>query len=159
VTSPYRGRGATPQEEKQSTGDLALGQIFLGKVVFSLPTGAVQDRNSVGFGLAAKATTETTGHAHQMGVVQGVIGPGQGWPPDLESTRRMPHWEVSMEHDPIYAIVAAREKILVKVSGCIRHSGTLAAFHSPVQAHLASCLPASAAPKGPLFRSTVCEKA
>ena len=158
---PNRSLGATHQDEKQSPGDLGLGEIILGNVVFSFPTGAVNDRNTVGFGIAAKTTTETTGQAHQMGVVQGVIGPGQGSPPDMESARRMPHTEVRTQNDPIYAIVAAGEKILVKVTESICHSGTLWAFPWPVQPHsgFLAWLLAFAAPKGPLFRSPICEKA
>ena len=53
---PNRSLGATHQDEKQSPGDLGLGEIILGNVVFSFPTGAVNDRNTAGFGIAAKAT-------------------------------------------------------------------------------------------------------
>ncbi len=44
---PYRGLGATSQDEKQPLGDLGLGQIFLCDVVFTFPYGAIDDRNIV----------------------------------------------------------------------------------------------------------------
>jgi len=56
-----------------------------------------------------------------MSVVQGVIGPGQGLPPDMKSPWGMPHTEVSIQNDPIDAIVTAGEKILIEVAESIRH--------------------------------------
>lgn len=57
---PYRGLGATLEDEKQPLGDLGLGEIFLGDVVPTFPCGAVDDRNIVRFRTAAKAATEAT---------------------------------------------------------------------------------------------------
>jgi hypothetical protein len=54
-------------------------------MAFVNPSGAVDDRNIVRFRVAANAATEATRHPHQMSVVQGVIGPGQGLPPDMKS--------------------------------------------------------------------------
>ena len=88
----------------------------------------------MGFGIAAKTTTETTGQAHQMGVVQGVIGSGQGSPPDMESARRMPHTEVRIQNDPIYAIVGTGEEVLIKLTESVCHSGAkVPPYHQPVQ--------------------------
>jgi hypothetical protein len=85
---------------------------------------------------ARNATAETTRHAHQMGVVQSVIGACECLPPGTESTRRMAHPEVGIEDDTIDAIVTAEEKILVKLTESIRHSsGRLPMYRQPVQAH------------------------
>ena len=121
MTSQYRGLGATYQDEKQPLGDLGLGQILLCDVVFTFPHRAVDDRNIVRFRIAANAATEAPRHPHQMSVVQGVIGPGQCLPPDMKSPWRMSHTEVSIQNDPIHAIVAAGEKILIEVAESIRH--------------------------------------
>ena len=118
---PYRGLGATHEDEKQPLGDLGLGQIFLGDVVLTFPHGAVDDRNIVRFRIAAKAATEATRHPHQMSVVQGVIGPSQGLPPYMKAPGRMSHTEVSIQNDPIDAIVAAGEKILIEVAESVCH--------------------------------------
>jgi hypothetical protein len=56
-----------------------------------------------------------------MSVVQGVIGPSQGLPPDVKASWRMSHTEISIQNDPIYAIVAASEKIVIEVAKSIRH--------------------------------------
>ena len=118
---PYRGLGATHEDEKQPLGDLGLGQIFLGDVVLTFPHGAVDDRNIVRFRITAKAATEATRHPHQMSVVQGVIGPSQGLPPYMKAPGRMSHTEVSIQNDPIDAIVAAGEKILIEVAESVCH--------------------------------------
>jgi hypothetical protein len=118
---PYRSLGATYQDEKQTLGDAGLSQIFFGDVVFPLPHAAVDERNIMRLGIGAKAATEATRHPHQMGVVQGVIGSGQGFPPDMKAPGRMSHTEVRIQNDSIYAIVAAREEILIEVAESIRH--------------------------------------
>lgn len=118
---PDRGLGATHQDKKQALGDLGLGQIFFCEVVFPFPHGAVDDRNIVRFRMAANAATEATRHPHQMNVVQGLVGASQGLPPDMKSPGRMSPSEISIQNDPIDAIVAAGEKILIEVAQSIRH--------------------------------------
>src|SRR5215469_3928980 len=63
----HGGAGAADQDEKHPLGDLGLGQVLSGKVMLALPDPAVDDGNTVGFGIAADATTETTRHPHQVG--------------------------------------------------------------------------------------------
>jgi hypothetical protein len=119
---PDGGLGTADEDEKQALGDLGLGPIFFCDVVFALLFPTVDDRNVVRLGVAMNVPTETTSHAHQMGVVQCFVGPGKGLPPSAEPTCRMPHPEVSIEDDTIDAIVAADEKILVNLTESICHS-------------------------------------
>ena len=101
------------------------------------------------FGIAADATAETARHAHQMRVVQCLIRPGQRPPPQTESARVMPHPEIRIQHDPIHAVVAAGQQILIESAQPIGHEG-----HGTSSAGLDFKLPRRA-----LFRSAVCEKA
>ena len=75
----------------------------------------------MGFSIAANAATETTRHPHQVRVVQGVIGSGQRSPPHLKAPGRMSHTEISIQHDPIDAIVAAGQQILIEVAESVCH--------------------------------------
>ena len=120
---PHRGPSAADQNQKQPAGDLGLGQVFLGKVVLALSDRTVDDRNAVGFGIAAHATAETACHAHQVGVVQRVIRSGQRPPPQTEPAGTMPHREISIQHDPVHAIVAAAQQILVQSAQPIHDGG------------------------------------
>src|SRR6516164_2629683 len=85
-----------------------------------------------GFGITSNATTETTGHPHQVGVIQGVIGPSQLPPPGAEPSGSMCHTEITRQNDSVEAIVATGEEILLKVSESVRHSGAnVSPYSSP----------------------------
>ena len=102
--------------------------------MLALPDPAVDDRNTVGFGIAADATTETTRHPHQMGVIQRIIRPSQLPPPSAEPRRHMRHAEITIQNDSVDAIVAACEEILVKVGESVCHSAAkVPPYHQPVQ--------------------------
>jgi 3-dehydroquinate dehydratase len=72
----------------------------------------------------------------------------------------MSHTEVSIQNDPIDAIVAAGEKILIEVAQSIRHRSEDYRHSSATATNF--CLAPdfwALLPEGPLFRSSVCEKA
>jgi hypothetical protein len=50
---PHRCLRSSDQDQKQALRDLCLGQIFFGKIVLALACRTVDDRNAVGFGMAA----------------------------------------------------------------------------------------------------------
>ena len=75
------------------------------------------------FGVAANATAETVGHPHQVGILKSFVRPGQRPPPHPKSTGTMPHAEVGVQNDPIHAIVAAAQEILIQSAQPIRHGG------------------------------------
>ena len=108
---PHRCLRSSDQDQKQALRDLCCGQIFFGKIVLSLPYRTVDDRNAVGFGVAADATAEPAGHPHQVGVFERLIRSGQRPPPDTERTRIVSHAEVGVKNDPIHAVVAAAQQI------------------------------------------------
>jgi hypothetical protein len=64
--------------------------------------------------------------AHQMGIVQCFHAPSQVMPPDSEPAGIVSGTKVTIENDPIYAIVAACEQILVKCAQAIRHKARIA---------------------------------
>jgi len=77
----------------------------------------------VGLGVTAHAAAEAAGHPHQVSVLQRLVGPGQRPPPHAEPARIMPHPEIRVENDAIYAIVAVAQQILVEGAQPIRHQG------------------------------------
>src|SRR5436853_1200606 len=91
---PDRCLRAPNQNQKHPLGDLGLGQVFLGQIMFAFPYWAVDTGNRVCSSRSLKATTETTRHTHQMGVVEGRVGSGESLPPGPRSTGSMPHPEV-----------------------------------------------------------------
>ena len=61
----------------------------------------------------------------------------------------MPHAEIGIQNDPIHAIVATAQQVLIETAQPICHRW----------AHYKHRASNSTAPRGPLFRSPVCEKA
>src|SRR4029077_2484923 len=49
-------------------------------------------------------------------------------PPYPEAPRRMPHAEISVQHDPIRAIVAAAQQFGISIAQCLRHAWELSIF-------------------------------
>jgi hypothetical protein len=84
-----------------------------------------------------------------QGVGERLVGPGQRPPPHAEAAGIMPHPEIAVEDDAIHAIVAAAQQISIQGAQPIRRAGRLQPLRRPPQT----------APRGPLFRSPVCETA
>ena len=77
----------------------------------------------MGLGVTAHAAVEPAGRPHRVSVLQRLVGPGQRPPPHAEPARIMPHPEIRVENDAIYAIVAVAQQILVEGAQPIRHQG------------------------------------
>src|SRR5215813_8358068 len=84
------------------------------------------------FGIAANATAEPAGHPHEVGVFECLIRSGQRPPPHTEPTRIMSHAEVCVKNDPIHAVVAAAQQILIESAQPIRHGRQVTDTPSPV---------------------------
>src|SRR6266699_2012028 len=85
---PHRCNGPSYQNQEEPALDGVGGQELFSNVVFALTSAAVDHGNLAGFGEAAYSTTEATGHAHQMGIVQLFIGAiHQASPPLPKATR------------------------------------------------------------------------
>lgn len=116
---PHRCLGSTGQDQKQTFGDRRLGQIIVGDVMLALPCRTIDDRNAVRFGVASNTSTEPAGQPHQMGIVQRLVRSGERPPPHAETARAMPHPEIRVQNDAVYAIVAATQQFLVELAQTI----------------------------------------
>src|SRR5712671_1951187 len=136
---PHRRRRSTDEDQKQALGDRRLGQICFRDVVLALAHRTVDDRNVVRFGVAANAAAETAGHPHQVGIFEGFVRSGQRPPPHPKPTGTMPHAEVGVQNDPIHAIVAAVQQILIESAKSIAHAryatSTPLSFKLPRRGH------------------------
>ena len=103
----------------------------------------------MGLGVAAYPPSKTAGQAHDMSVVQSGVRSGQLPPPQAEATGIMSHLEIRVQHDAINAVTAAAQEIVIKSAQPLAHDGMV----------IARCSLLQTAPKGPLFRSAVCDKA
>src|ERR1700736_3256121 len=90
-------------------------------------------------GVAANAAVETAGHPHQVGIFEGFVRSGQRPPPHPKPTGTMPHAEVGVQNDPIHAIVAAVQQILIESAKSIAHAryatSTPLSFKLPRRGH------------------------
>src|SRR5437870_5610916 len=78
---PHWCNRPSDKNEEQSWLDNMRGQVLLADLVLVLSSAAVNDQDAVSFSEAADATTEATGHAHQMGVIQLLVGAIHQAPP------------------------------------------------------------------------------
>jgi H+/gluconate symporter-like permease len=69
-----------------------------------------------------------------MSVVQSLQGAHQIVPPHPESTGIVPGTKVAIQNDPIYAIVAARQQILVPFTQAVCHNRNIQ--KSPLRAQI-----------------------
>lgn len=67
----------------------------------------------IGSSPGTKATANASGHAHQMGVVEILLGPCEPPPPDAKPSGIVSQPEIGVQHDSIQAIVRSVEKLLV----------------------------------------------
>ena len=104
--------------------------MFFGNIMFAFSGPAVDHGNLMGFRIPTNATAEAARQAHQVGVVQSLIGTGQVPPPDAETGGIVAHPEVAIQHDPVDAIITSREEVLITVAQPVFHSKH-APFHSP----------------------------
>jgi len=75
----------------------------------------------MGFGVSTHATAEPAGQPHQVGVFERLIRSRQRPPPHPEPARIMAHAEIDVQNDPVDAIVAAGQQILIESAQPVRH--------------------------------------
>src|SRR6516162_2710926 len=98
------------------------GEMFGGDVMLALPGRTVHHGDLILFGPGSQTAAESPRHAHQMIVVQVVIGTVQRTPPRPQPSARLPHCEICVQDHTVDAIITALEKIVVEGAQLIRHA-------------------------------------
>ena len=91
-----------------------LAQIVLGEPMLALVGLAVDHRDAVRGGGRANTAGEPPRQPHQVRIVQRlitVVVPAA--PPGAEPARVVPERVVGVEHDPVHAVITARQQIAV----------------------------------------------
>jgi hypothetical protein len=110
---PHDSRGATDQNKEQAGFGRMLGEEFLGRQVLPLAAPAIDYWHAIGFGPGTKPAAEASRHAHQVFVVELLIGPVQRLPPVPKTSAVAATREPRVNHHPIHAIVLSFEKFRV----------------------------------------------
>jgi hypothetical protein len=76
----------------------------------------------VGFGPGPESAAEPARHAHQVSVIEALIGALQSAPPTPEATTINALWEVRIQDNAIHAVVAAFQEICVLLAQRVRHA-------------------------------------
>src|SRR5665213_3065632 len=97
------------------------GQMLRRHVVLALPGRTVHHRNILLFRPGPQATAESSGHAHQVVIVQRLVRTVKSAPPYTQSSAGLAHSEVRVQNHPINAVVTAFEKIAVETTQLVRH--------------------------------------
>src|SRR5450759_3857559 len=113
------GRFGHP-DQKKSWFPLFGGEIFLCDLVLALARRTVHYRDAIGFSPGPQAPAEPSRHAHEMIVIQILIGTVQGTPPSAKASPGLTHSEVGVQHDTIHAIITVLEKIAVQGTQLVR---------------------------------------
>jgi hypothetical protein len=113
---PDRGDRAGDQNQEHPAVDVMFCEVVLGDLVLALAAPAVDDRDPVRGGRGPDPAGEPPGHPHQVRVVELLIVAVQPPPPGPEPARVMPQRKVGVEHDPVHAVVAARQKIAIPLT-------------------------------------------
>ena len=102
----------------------------------------------------------------RMRVIEVGVAAVEQTPPIAKTRCADPHREVGVQNDTVHAVVAACQKILIVSAELILHAPPCRQRNEQQQhtrhienPQLAKLCLLSAAPKGPLFRSAVSEKA
>src|SRR5579859_5432318 len=90
--------------------------------MLALATTAVNDRNALRPGKAMHSPTESTSHAHQVRVIQVLVGAvGQTSPPFAKAASRVTERVERIEHDAIDTVVAALQQVPVSLAEVVGH--------------------------------------
>src|SRR5665213_3352669 len=128
------------------------GQMLRRHVVLALPGRTVHHRNILLFRPGPQATAESSGHAHQVVIVQRLVRTVKSAPP-YTSSAGLAHSEVRVQNHPINAVVTAFEKIAVESTQLVRHDiRSVTFFPKSPQPPAASC------PAGASFSRTAPRK-
>src|SRR6266699_2487068 len=95
--------------------------MLLGDFMFAFTTRTVHYGHVVRLGPGAQATAKTPGHAHQVVVVQVLIGTVELTPPHAKPSPGLAHREVGVEDHPIDAIITTVQKLTVKSAQLVGH--------------------------------------
>jgi hypothetical protein len=82
---------------------------------------AVDDRYAVVLCPGPQTPAESAGHAHEMVIVEIVVGTVQGTPPHTQASAALAHSKVRVQNYAIDAIVTTFEKAAVKGAELVRH--------------------------------------
>jgi hypothetical protein len=120
---PHRGHGASYQDQKKSLDHRMRGQILLRNLVFPLSSSTVDHGNTSGPGESTQSTTEASGQAHKMGIIQILLRTVLELPPSKpKTTRGGTERVISVQHDAIYTNASALEKVGRIITEFIRHA-------------------------------------
>ena len=127
---PHHRRGPGHQDHEHSRPHRMRAQILLRDQVLALACRAVDHRDGAGGGPGPDPPGEPPRQAHQVRVVQhrvrlGVTTPDQPPPPGPESARRVPHRVVSIEHDPVNAVIRPGQQARIAGREVISHPPTV----------------------------------
>ena len=110
-------------QNQEEAGFYLMGREMFGcDGMLTLPGRTVHHGNRILFGPSSQTATEAPRHAHQMMVVQVVVGALQRTPPRAQASSAMPHREVRVSDHTIDAIVTALDQIAVESAQLVRHA-------------------------------------
>lgn len=105
---PDRSRRPAHQDEEHPHKIRIFGKVLLGQFMFAFSTLTVENRDAMGACISTKPPAEATRHAHQMRVIQMLIGSiMQASPPGAKSCRGLSQPEVGVEHNPIHTVIGS----------------------------------------------------
>jgi hypothetical protein len=81
--------------------------MLFGYLVLLVIRTAVDDRNRVSLRITTYAPAKPSGHPHQMGIVQFFFRTIVKPPPGPKTARRVTQPEISVQHNPIEAVLTA----------------------------------------------------
>ena len=113
---------AVHQNEKQTALNFMRRQELFGCQVFPLAAIAIDHGHAVGLRPAAQPAAEASGHAHQMLVVELVIGPEQRAPPVPETSAIAAAGQVGVYDDAINAALDPCDKFLILTGELVWHA-------------------------------------
>src|SRR6266700_7785277 len=88
--------------------------MLLGDFMLAFASRTVHAGDIVRLGPGTKPTAETPSHAHQVVVVQVVVGTVELTPPHAQTSPGLAHGEVGVEDHPIDAIITTVQELTVK---------------------------------------------
>jgi hypothetical protein len=97
------------------------GKILCRHIVFALTRRTVHHGNLLILRPGPQTTAESPRQAHQMIVVQVVVGTVQSAPPHTQSPAGLTHSKVRVQNHAINAVVTAFKKVAVKGAQLVRH--------------------------------------
>src|SRR4029450_5895665 len=71
----------------------------------------VDERKALGFGIVVDPSAESSRHAHQMLLAEGVLGAGQIAPPSAETASAVAAREISVKNNAINTVIAPLQRV------------------------------------------------